>query len=308
MEQRSRWRALARRWVPWLVAAVALALLFLRYPPGEVAEAMARGDALAVAPWLALVAVLGLATMALADWLVFSAFAPGLRLFDVVRGRAGTTILMTIHYGASAGGYGVWLARRTGAGAAASSAAIGYQMLSDLCALLWFACGTALLWGDRLPRRDAVVALCGAGAGGLTVLLVVGARVVPSRLGAFARAWRAIGAARFAASLALRIATLGVNVAGTIGAARAFGLEVPAGALAAGLPVIYVVGALPLNVLGLGAVTAAWVAVFQRFAPGAEVLAFQFLYQALSIALTVARGLPFLPSVLRDIAREPAPG
>ena len=114
-------------------------------------------------------------------------------------------------------------------------------------------------------------------------------------LGGFADAWRAMSPARFAASLALRVATLGVNVGCTIMAARAFGLDIPAGAMAAGLPVIYVVGVLPLNVLGLGVVTAAWVAVFERFASGADILAFQFLYQALSIAMTVARGLPFLP-------------
>lgn len=307
MEERSGWRAFARRWVPWLVAAAALALLFLRYPPGAVADAMAAGDALAVTPWLAAVTLFSLALMALADWLVFSGFARGLRLFDVVRGRAGSTILMTLHYGASAGAYGIWLARRTGAGAAASSAAIGYQMLSDLCALCWFALAAALAWGDALPRRDAVVAVCAAGAGALSVLLLVGSRVMPRRLGAFARAWRAIGPARFAASLALRLATLGVYVGGTIAAARAFGLDIPAGAMAAGLPVIYVVGALPLNVFGFGAVTAAWVAVFEPFAPGAGILAFQFLYQAFSIAMTVARGLPFLPSVLRDIARPPSP-
>jgi len=305
MEERSRWRALARRWVPWLVAATVLGLLFVRYRPGEVAEAMSSGDALAVVPWCALVAVLGLAAMSLADWLVFSAFAAGLRWFDVVRGRAGTTILMTLHYGVSVGGYGVWLARKTGAGAAACSAAIGYQMLSDLCALSWFAVGSALLWGDGLPRRDLVIALCGACAAGATLLLLVGARVVPRRLGGFARAWRAISPARSAASLGFRVVTLAINVGGTIAAARAFGLDIPAGAMAAGLPVVYVVGALPLNVLGLGAVTAAWVAVFARFASGPEILAFQFLYQALSIALTVLRGLPFLPSILRDIARDP---
>lgn len=302
-EPRSPWRALARRWVPWLVAAAVLGLLLLRYPPGAVAGAMAAGDALAIAAWTAAVAVLGLAAMALADWLLFSAFARALRLRDVVRGRAGTTILMTLHYGASAGGYGVWLARRTGAGAAASSAAIGYQMLSDLCALCWFALATALLWGDELPRRDLVLAVTAAGGVGLAVLLLVGARVVPQRLGGIARAWRAVGPARFAASLALRIAALGVNVGGTIAAARAFGLDIPAGAMAARLPVLYIVGALPLNVFGLGAVTAAWVALFDRFVPGAAILAFQFLYQGSSIAMTVLRGLPFLPSVLRDIAR-----
>jgi hypothetical protein len=305
MEERSRWRALARRWVPWLVAAGALALLFLRYPPGDVADAMSSGDALAVAPWTALVAVLVLATMGIADWLVFSAFATGLRPLDVVRGRAGTTILMTLHYGASVGAYGVWLARRTGAGAAVSTAAIAYQMLSDLCALCWFALATTLLWGDALPQRGVIVAFCAGGAAGTTLLLLVGGRLVPRRLGSFVQGWRAHGLARSGASIGLRVVTLAINVGGTIAAARAFGLDVPAGAMAAGLPVIYIVGALPLNVLGLGAVTAAWVAVFDRFAPGAEILAFQLVWQALSIAMTVARGLPFLPSVLRDIARDP---
>jgi hypothetical protein len=309
-ERRSPWRALARRWVPWLVAAAVLALLFLRYSPRDIALAMGRGDALAIAPWTAAVALLGLAAMGLADWLIFSAFAAALRLWDVVRGRGGSTILTTLHYGASVGAYGVWLARRTGAGAAATSAAIGYQMLSDLCALSWFALATALAWGDDLPRRDLVVAVTAGGGGGLSLLLLLGARVVPRRFGGLASAWRAVAPPRFAASLALRAITLAVNVGATIAAARGFGLAIPAGAMAAGLPVIYIVGALPLNVLGFGAVTAAWVGMFDRFAAGADILAFQFLYQAFSIAMTVARGLPFLSSVLRDIARtaDSAPG
>jgi hypothetical protein len=112
-ERRSPWRALARRWVPWLVAAAVLALLFLRYPPRDIGLAMGRGDALAIAPFTAALALLGLASMGLADWLVFSSFAATLRVRDVVRGRGGSTILTTLHYGASVGAYGVWLARTT---------------------------------------------------------------------------------------------------------------------------------------------------------------------------------------------------
>jgi hypothetical protein len=218
---------------------------------------------------------------------------------------------MTFGYTASAGGYAVWLARRTGAGAARALGAMSYQMLSDLCAVCWFALGAALLGGESLPAaaRAPVVLVAAGGAIGLTALALVGARAAPRRVrrSRFVATWDRVGPARFAASLLLRLATVAINVGGTCLAARAFGLPVPAGALAVGLPIVYLVGALPANVLGLGAVTAAWVAVFGRWADSADILAFQLLFQLLSTAAIVARGLPFLPSVLRDLQPEQPP-
>jgi hypothetical protein len=297
--------ALARRWAPWLVAGAALALLFLRYPPATVAAEMASGDAVAAAPWVAMVVVLAIASMSVADWLLFAA-ALGARigLLDVLRGRAGTAILTTLHYGVSVGGYGVWLARRSGAGAARATGSLVFQMLSDLCALYWFALAATVAGGDFLPQRTAITLVAATGAVGLTAVLLLAPHLGPRRLrdSRFLAAWRDIGPARMAASTLLRIVTVVINIAGTWLAARAFGLDIPLSAMAAGLPVIYIVGALPVNVLGFGAVSAAWVAVFAPFATGAELLAFQFVYQLLSTALTVLRGLPFLPSVIRDLA------
>jgi hypothetical protein len=298
-----------RRVAPWVVAAVVVALLLVRYSPSAIAHAVMDGDAVAALPWGALVAAVSLGVMSVADWLVFEAsLGARMGLGAVVRGRAATAMLSALHVGASGVGYGVWLARRSGAGAGASVGALFYQMIADLCAVLCFALGAALLGGELIADevRGAVVVTASVGAVVLSAALAIGARALPRRIAesAAAGAWRRVGVGRFAASMALRIASLGVNVGGTWAAARAFGLELPWWAMAVGLPVTYLVTALPVNVAGLGAVSAAWVALFERWAPGAEILAFQFVWQLVTMAMLVARGLPFLPSVTRDIAQD----
>lgn len=290
-----------------MVAGGVIALLLVRYSPSAIAHAVGDGEAIAVLPWGAMIAVVTLAIMSVADWL---AFAPSLGarmgLGAVTRGRAATAMLSAIHVGASGVGYGLWLARRSRAGAGVSVGAVFYQMVSDLAAVLWFALGAALLGPALIDPavRTAVLAVAGAGAPLVTLALAAGARIAPARLRAAASAWERVTIARLLVSLALRVASLAVNVAGTWAAARAFGLDLPFWATAVGLPIVYLVAALPVNVAGLGATSATWVALFQPFAAGADILAFHFVHQLVTTAMLVARGLPFLPSVSRDLAGD----
>jgi hypothetical protein len=257
--------------------------------------------------------VVALVVMSMADCLVFT-FALGvgdrLRLSDVARGRAATAILMSLNYGLSSGGYAVWLARRTGAGAAAAVGAATYQVLSDLGALCLFALPAALLGAPLLPSgvglSAALVAL--SGTVGVFTLLMGVPRAAPRRLREtrLLRTWSRVPIGVGVTSALLRAATVAINIAGTWAAARAFGLTIPPEALLAGLPITYLVGSLPVNVLGLGAVQAAWLALFDSHAPGAQILAFQFAFQLLGALTLVARGLPFLPRVLRDLTRPPS--
>ncbi len=308
-------RGWLRGLAPWIVAALVIGALLWRYSPRAIAAELARGDVLALLPWTLGVAAVSLAIMTVADWLVLVPSLGArerLRLRDVAGGRAATSLLSTLSYGLSSGGYGVWIARRTGAGAAATVGATTYQLASDLGAVCLFALPAALLGADLLPARVGASAAVVAGLGvlGVTALLVLGPRVAPRRLreSRVVAAWRRVPPGAGALGAVLRTAGLGVHIAGTWGAARAFGMELPAEALAAGLPIVYLVGALPMNVLGLGAVQAAWVALFAAHAPGARLLAFQFAYQLMTIVAILVRGLPFLPRVLRDLGpRDAAP-
>jgi len=305
----SRW---LRRLAPWVIAAVVIGLLVWRYSPRAIAIELARGEVLAVIPWVVAVSLSALVLMATADWLVFSAaLGRHLRLFDVARGRAATSILAALHFGLSSGGYAVWLARRTGVGAGAAVGAAGYQLLSDLGAVCLCALPAALLGASLLPARvgDTSALVAAMGLVGVPLLLVVAPRAAPRRWREtrLLVAWARVPVTVWVATTLPRAGTIAINIAGTWAAARAFGLTLPFEALAAGLPIIYLVGSLPVNVLGLGAVQAAWLALFDRHAPGAQILAFQFAYQLLGVLMMVLRGLPFLPGVMRDLERAPEP-
>src|SRR5205814_1594624 len=58
-----------------------------------------------------------------------------LRFVEVIRGRAGTSVVMLLGYFFGHGGMGVWLARKTNASARSVSGAVAFMMLSDLAAL-----------------------------------------------------------------------------------------------------------------------------------------------------------------------------
>ena len=89
-------------------------------------------------------------------------------------------------------------------------------------------------------------------------------------------------------------------------AARLFGLDIPFTVMAAYFPVVLLVGAIPINVAGFGAVQAAWL-LFEGHATGAQILAFQFLWTLSLAAVVVLRGLPFVKGFVDEIAQGRAP-
>ena len=308
-----------RRFGPWVITIAAVGWLLVQYSPSAIAEEMARGWFWAMVPWIAAGLFITLPMMSLADFVVFrpALGAAGARVswWDLTRARAGSTILTTLGYAVSTGGYGVWLARRARVGAGTTVGAIFYQLIADTTAVSCMALGAALVGGEYLPgpARTPILVAAGIAVAVLSGLALAGPRALPRkwREKPIFAAWGAIGVVPWAVSLALRIATMLTNMMCTWAAARAFGLDIPLVAMAAGFPVVQFVAALPINVAGLGAVQGAWVAIFAGFASGPRILAFQFLFQAIFMATLVVRGLPFLPGVLRDLegsdVAEPEP-
>ncbi len=298
--KRSRVRALA----PWLVTAAVVGALLYKYPAERIAEEIGRGNALAIAP-LAVVLVGGLLLpLALWDWLIFSAALGPIRYLDVVRGKAASAVLLTIGYGFSSGGYGVWLARKTGAGARRSAGAILYLMGSDLASVCALAGASYWLGGAELDdeARVGVGYVAPAIAGVLAWLALAGPFFFrrrgtrPQTLAAWAR----LSPLRYLVNLAGRILDMAAVALVTWIAARAFGLELPLEVVAVYQPIIMLVGALPASMFGFGAVQAAWL-LYAPWASGEQILAFQFVWQLMQNAATIARGAPFLARVTREI-------
>jgi len=114
--------------------------------------------------------------------------------------------------------------------------------------------------------------------------------------------FRRATASRYMTIVLLRAPMFAVSVCAHYLGARAFGIEIPFGALLTFLPVIFMVAALPITVAHLGTTQAAWVYFFGSYAPAPTLLAFS-LAAHLTFSLTRALlGLAWLPVAYADLS------
>jgi hypothetical protein len=301
-----------RRWLrllPWIVTAAVVAAILYKYPIGEIIDEARAGDSLSMVPVAIAMPLVLLFTLALWDYLVIRPCIERFRYYDSIRGKAATSTLLALGYAFSHGGYGAWLARLTGTSVKASAGIVLYIMGSDLFAVSAVASTAAWLGDAELPGNLRV------GVGVVAPILAV-VLVVVSLSGRVLRLlrrdadhefllpWARVGPTQYLANIAGRCLNITAICTGTWIAMTAFGLEVPLRAVLVYMPVILMVGALPINVAGFGAVQAAWL-MFEPWAPGERILAFVFIWQLMVTVVLLLRGLPFLRRVLREISEGP---
>lgn len=299
-----------RRLGPWLVAVAIIVVLSRRYDPAEVLAQMRAGDWRATLAYPMVLPFLYLPLHGLWDTLILRGVLGGQapqvvapRYAEVLRGRAGTAVLMLLGYVFGHGGFGVWLARKTGAKARAVSGAVVYTMVSDLGALgLVATVATSFGNADVAPGVRVVAASVVAVP---LALALVGPSALASTRAPFLAPWRALGRGLALLQICGRAVDIGLAVLLTWQAARAFGLAIPLSSFATYMPVVLLVTSLPFNVGGMGAAQAAWL-VFLPWASGEKILAFQIVWQVFFAVGIVVRGIPFVRRVMREIS-APSP-
>jgi uncharacterized membrane protein YbhN (UPF0104 family) len=289
-----------RRAVPWVIAAAILGYLAATVPLGEVVAAVER-TSLAGLVGLA-VGLVGSLLLAdgLAMWVGFrEALGPGLRYRDLVVVRGASYLLAVLNYGAGQGGIVYFLRERHGVPVAAG---LGAVLLASGAFVVVVALAVGLgLAAGAIPERAGLVAVVVALAAALPGYLLV----IAVRPGFLAR--RAVLEPLFRAGLGgtLRVAAaraphLAVLIVGHWLALRLFGIEVPLAAALTLLPVMFLVGTLPLAPSGLGTTQAAAITLFAGFAPGdeaarhASVLAYSLSLQVVGTLISASVGLACL--------------
>lgn len=294
-----------RRILPWVVTAAIVTFLLIRYPLSEIRAEMGNGDFLGMVPFAAGAVLASLVLIAVADYFVFRSSLRYVRFWDVLAGKAGTSVFMALGYGPGHAGYGVWVARKTNSSVRTTVGLITYIAMNDLTALCLVATIAGFSAIDVLDPRPRI---------GLTIVAptiavlntlgcLVGPRVLPRWIKnpQFLRPWTTVSLSAFSASVAVRGINLVVAVITTWAAAQAFGLPIPLSAFATFLPVIFFVGAMPINVLGFGAVQWVWVEFFSPWGHGEQILACQFLLHMIVLAMLIARAAPFMGKVSREV-------
>jgi hypothetical protein len=281
------------RFVPAIIAVLALGGLLWRIDVAELRTAIVHGNVAAILPWAA---VLAMGYMALhANWermlLSRTPLPPG--YWNVWAGKAGTAVLNAIGFALGAGGYIAWIARATGVGVAGATALRVIAIVADLMALALVALAAMLIAGGAVPT----LFIAGAAlAFGVAVLAAVGLRVV-------VKIAATVSLAMWSTQVLGRGLSMWLSIAATSFAAKAFGLEIPAATLWALVPVSMLVRVLPANVAGFGAAQVAFVWVFAPYESEARLLAFHVLWQLAANVCYVLRGLPFLNRATAGIAQ-----
>jgi hypothetical protein len=293
---------LLRRFAPYAIAVVAIAMVLRRYPPGEIARELQRGDALPLIPLAAVMVITSIFLVGSADWLVMRGCSSEPSYGRALRGKAGAAVLNVVAYSAHIGGYGLWIARVSGMRATLAGGVVLYILASELaaiCILVTMSVASAEVAVGPILRYGAPI------VGGVLVLLMLIAPfgVVPlARLPRVFRPWRLISQGRALLQLATRVVHLGSLTLYAWAGANLFGLPVPLGAMFIYFPIVLLVGSLPVNVAGFGAVQGAWLLLVPWATGGGEqVLAFSLLWQLLAAAGIVLRGLPFVRRVVAEI-------
>ncbi len=292
------WRTWSLRVAPYAVTGIVVAAILHRYPAAEIVHEMAAGHALGALPLGFAMPFVVWLPYAVCDRIVLEGAIGPVALRDIVRAKAASAVLLILGYFLGGGGYAVWIGRTTRVGAARAAGAVLYVMASDLIAVCAVAGVSMWLGGTGVPASLRAVA---TGIFAVQVaLIVVGPYGGRLRLPAVFEPWRTVPRAWSFAQIAGRAGNIATITAFTWAAMRAFGIDVPPGVAAMYIPVILLVTSLPINVAGLGAAQAAWLLLLP-WASGPRLLAFQALWHVFTSLGIVARGFPFIRSVVREI-------
>ncbi len=292
------WRTWSLRVAPYAVTGVVVAAILHRYPASEIVREMAAGHALRTLPFGFVMPFVVWLPYALYDRIVFDRAVGRLALRDVVRAKAASAVLLTLGYFLGGGGYAVWIGRTTRVGAARAAGAVLYVMASDLVAVCAVAGASMWLGGPGVSTSLRAVATWMFAV--QVALIVLGPYGGWMHLPALFEPWRTVPRAWSFVQIAGRALNIAIITAFTWGAMRAFGIEVPAAVAAMYVPVILLVTSLPINVAGLGAAQAAWLLLLP-WASGPRLIAFEALWQVFTGLGIVARGVPFVRGVVREI-------
>ena len=298
------WRRWVKRLAPWGITAAIVGGLLYKYPLGKIADEVGRGNWPPMTLYAIGLAILTLVLVSLADQIVISRALSAMKYTRVLAGKGGSSLLALLGYSLGQGAYGVWMVRKTDCEVRTGFGTVLYIMGSDLTALCVVATLTIHFGGAELPGRGAdVLGIVAPAIGAVQLLLCLGGPLSLRRMKnppRFLKPWANIAPLAYLANLAIRITLITTAVVGTWAAANAFGLGIPLHAMLTYLPVIMLIGALPINVGGFGAVQAAWL-VFEPWSSGEKILAFQFLWHLMIGAGLILRGAPFVRAVYRDI-------
>jgi branched-subunit amino acid transport protein AzlD len=296
------WRAI----LPPLLTAAIFVLIFRKVPFARFTDALRDAEYARFFGALLPFSVFYFALDSVVLWRVVLWFHGALALSDLLPVRAVDYLLSILNHRVSQGAMVVYLAKRLSTGLFEIASSILFlDFLQKTHLVLWAGVGMAIVSED-LPPALLLVPL------GLALLWAVFLAYVRGGfrpLGRLLRPpdWRLLrtfrlaGAAHYASVLLLKAPLLLGAVVAHYHGTQAFGFEIGIPRLLATLPIIFVVGALPINVARLGTTPLAWIFFHGDVVDPPKLLAYSLAGHLTFMLANAALGLAFLPRAYREL-------
>lgn len=302
-------RTLLHSILPPLITAGILFLIFRKVPFDAFLQALSQADFARFFAALLPFSFLYFALDTVVLWYVVRWFHGKLALSDLLPVRAVDYLLSILNHRVSQGAMIVYLARKLSSGLLDLTSTILYlDFLQKTHLILWASVGT-LFVAEALPRSLLLAPVVVIGLWFLFLGYVHGGfaflgRVIEAPDWRLLRTFRLAGPEHYMGVLLLKAPLLLIAVFAHSYATRAFGFEIPFFRLLATLPIIFIVGALPINVARLGTTPLAWIFFHGDIVPAPQLLAYSLAAHLTFMLANAAIGIGFLPRAYRELFGE----
>jgi lysylphosphatidylglycerol synthase-like protein len=304
LEQTPQRRTAWTRGVPVALTVVIFLIIFWRIPFGAFWQALSRAQLLS---FLALMGSFSLCFFLL-DTFVLSKlirwFHGPLPYRDLLPVRAVTYLVSIINTQLAQGALALYMHRRFRTPLAQITSTVALMILLEVTNLMLFATVGCLAFPGGVPLSLLALPLALAA---LWLLLISLARgklgVLSQRLSGseLLSTFRRARLRHCAVVLGLKGAVFFLALLVHSQALVFFGIEIPLVRLVAFLPVVFLMGALPITVAHLGTSQAAWIFFFSDYAPAADLLAYSLVSHLTFMLANGTFGVLFLPKAYSDL-------
>ena len=300
--------------LPWVMTFLVFIYVFHQVPFPEVMASFRLVRLSIFVPIVLILFLVFLISDALCNHLVFTWLTARTRFFEVLLASGAARILEVVNVLIGRGGIGYWLSKTKKIPPSEATGAVVFIVYMDVLAI-FVVSSIGLVLMPEINLSDFFAAtsegfLVRVVSITLTLLaLDVCIWLTKPELWLF-RWFRSRGpfvvfdrvrVRHFVIILVIKLIVYPIDFLGAWLALRAFGLEIPLAHIFTYLPLIYLIGSIPITVLGLATTQAAWLYFFADPAPPATIVAFSLLWSVGYIAPSIGTGLACLPRVLRDL-------
>jgi hypothetical protein len=305
------------RVVPYAATFVIFVLLGRRVPLRPLLVALKQADYL---PFLALMAIntaFYFVWDTLLLWKVMSWFHQPVPYRELLPARAASYISAMFNANLARGTLAYYLTRRTDGRFLQLGSTVMFLTVTEFTHLIGWATAGVLVSKGEAPWRLLLVAPIVAVTWlvfllyvkfGITLAVLRGRR--PPRF-SLLRTFQVATPRRYIEVIVLRIPMFLVSLVTHYFAARTFGIALPFSAVLTFLPVIFMVGALPVTVAHLGTTQAAWMLFFGRYAIGSRLVAFSLAahlsFMVMRVCLSLLFAIPAFGVLFPERAVPPGP-